>query len=133
MSDDSDEWLLLNALRGGRSRLIYSRGKGAYFLHPGGRWFAGATVDAAVAGGLLELAGLTPGVYRLSERGRARWQTMPDDTAVEGACDECGRAGRLHPRRYGETCWFLCAPCRRWADAQEEVYVIEASYPSPVV
>ena len=124
------EWLLLTGLRAERGRLIYSRLREMYFLFPAGRWFTPAAVAPVLEAGYLALRGLTPGVYRLSERGRARQQALPAAPEAEGVCDQ---VRLVRPSLSGEGYEFPCASRRVWPDAPEEVYVIETSYSPAVV
>lgn len=122
------EWVLLDGLGRDRARLIYSRLREMYFLHPAGRWFTPAAVAPVLEAGYLALRGLTPGVYGLSESGRARRRELPDAPEAEGACDGCDQVRPVRPSRSGEGYEFLCAACReRGAARVEEVYGIQAS------
>lgn len=122
-------WQVLNALRQPDGRLIYSRQRDMYYLSPAARWVPKPDVTGLLAERLVEQAGETPGVYRLSARGMTRWCEMPPDVTVEGACDGCGHAALLRPNSDWNGCLFICAACR----AREEDHVIEATYQTPVV
>lgn len=119
-------WQLLNDLRRHNGRLIYSPNRNAYFVHPAARWVAKSAVSALLADKLIEQAGLTAAVYRLSDRGKLRWSMMPPNVAVEGKCDRCGIVRRLRPTSDGVGCVFMCRQCR-----QAEVYDVLETKPSP--
>lgn len=125
------EWLILNGLTGDRAQLIHSRLREMFFLHPSGRWFAPAAVAPLLAAGYLEQRGLTPGVYRLSECGRARQWTLGDGPEVAGICDRCARIRRVRPRPLGEGHELLCEACR--VAAMEGADVIETAYSPALV
>jgi hypothetical protein len=122
------QWQLLNGLRRPDGRLIYSRQREMYYLSPAARWVAKSAVSDLLAEQLVEQAGDTAGVYRLTRRGRMRWSLMPPDTVIEGACDVCGHVGALRPTSSGDECEFRCAGCRKG-----EHDVIETTYQTPVV
>lgn len=105
------QWQLLNDLRRPDARLIYSRQRDAYFLHPLSRWVDRQLGDRLLADALVEQAGLTPGVYRVTARGRRMWARQPRDIEIEGVCDRCAHGATVRPHRQDGLCLFLCARC----------------------
>lgn len=131
LSTGMNYWPVLNDLRRPFGRLIYSRPREMYFLAPVARWVTKPVVTGLLAERLIEQAGETAEVYRLSPRGRRRWAAMPPDVEVEGACDRCGitRAG-LRPVVDGRDCVFMCEPCRAFS-AEGEVFDVQQATYSP--
>lgn len=112
LSTGMNYWLVLNDLRRPFGRLVYSRGREMYFCAPAARWVSKDTISDLLEERLIEQAGETAAVYRLSPHGRTRWLEMPSDIEVEGVCDRCGisRDG-LRPVFAGRACVFMCDGC----------------------